>query len=104
MPSRLIKFKEIEELYKAGVREINVNNRILSPGAKDLALERGIRIVYGSRDLKNDLTSSEIRNECKENIKECIVRILKQEYSDLEAKKIEEITAKVIKHLGNKIT
>lgn len=103
MGNKLITFKEIQEMYRAGVREINLTqNKLLSPGAKDFALERGIKLVYENKDMKK--LNTEPVQDSPEQIKEQIIRILQRDFKNMEAERIEEITARVMKALETILT
>ncbi|KAB3525611.1 hypothetical protein [Alkaliphilus serpentinus] len=99
MGNKLITFNEIQRMYCKGIREISLTGgKILTPGAKDFALERGMTLSYEEKMTKKP-QSDMLRREIKESIE----AILKNEYEILQQDKIDEITTRVMKHLPNKL-
>ncbi|MBN4056534.1 MAG: hypothetical protein COA82_06960 [Alkaliphilus sp.] len=73
MGKKLITIKHLDDMYKNGERELLLDkNSIISPGAKDYAKEKGIKVVYGS------LQKTEVRNEKK--VEDEIKSILLKDY------------------------
>lgn len=91
MGKKLITIKHLDNLYKKGERELLLDkNSIISPGAKDYAKEKGIKVVYGS------LKKPEVRNEKK--AEDEIKSILLKDYN-MSEELICEITKKCLDKL-----
>ncbi|MGV8146816.1 MAG: hypothetical protein ACLKAK_10575 [Alkaliphilus sp.] len=91
MGKKLITIKHLDNMYKNGERELLLEkNYIISPGAKDYAKEKGIKVLYGVQQ-KND-----VRN--KKKVEDEIKSILTKDY-EITDKMICEVTKKCLDKL-----
>lgn len=89
MGKKLITIKNLSEMYNNGKRTLYMNDQvIISPGARDFAHEKGIKVIYG-----------EERPEKHHDLKINIKKLIKETYCVTEEDQINEIVRKVLESL-----